>query len=318
MKKTSEIFDLTLYSVKEGKSYSTVSDILLDPVTKKIEYFITNTGNSILSVSIIPYENVLCIGSDFVTTESGESFITLESCFERVYKLLSVKDLLNAKIMSVNGLYIGTATELCIDESSGKLDSILFQNSSIGVDLVATITRDFIFIFDENGSFKSMHEKKKEESLTINQANEEQKELLNTNDVISDNSPDSDNFQEGLEDSSPHNNFSNEQNNAQQQSVVSEQNNISIKEENPSLTANISPSAESSDIQAKKESIFAQTSDTPKEPAKSQPDMSILLGKRVPKDILDSEGNIIVKRGDVLTKKSLDEIKAKNSALSLL
>ncbi len=269
MKKISEIMGLSLYTIKEGESCGVVDDIIIDPESKQIIYIITNTGSSIFSVSILPYQNVMSIGTSFITAQSKEYFVSLGDCYKQIPSLLSIKDLMKAKVMFISGSNIVNITDMVID-ANGKLHEIIMGDITVDCDSVSTITKDFIFVTDNEELTAKLSEKKIELSNMQSVPNIE---------IPQPSAP------EFPQDEPEHN---------PQPTVALEQD--ETEQEQPEPDKNISSEDEMA----------------------TKIDMSPLIGKRVPKDILDADGSVIVRRGEVLTPRLLEEIKLKNRVTSLI
>ncbi len=275
MKKLSEIMGLSLYTIKEGESCGVVDDIIIDPESKQIIYIITNTGSSIFSVSILPYQNVMSIGTSFITAQSKEYFVSLGDCYKQIPSLLSIKDLMKAKVMFISGSNIVNITDMTIDDN-GKLHQIIMDDITVSCDSVSTITRDFIFVTDN-------------EELTAKMA-EKKIELSNMQSVPNIEIP---------QPSAPE--------------IPQEE-----PEHNPQPTVALEVESIASADKTETEPVETENSNSEEEAMGTKIDMSPLIGKRVPKDILDADGSVIVRRGEVLTPRLLEEIKLKNRVTSLI
>ncbi len=295
MKKMSEILGLSLFTIKEGQSCGTVNDIIVDPLTKQVIYIITNTGNSIFSVSILPFENVMSIGTSFITAQSKDYFVSLGECYQHISNLISIMDLMKAKVMFISGSNIANITDIVIDDL-GKLSEIIMDNSVvINAELVSTITRDFIFVSD-NEEINAKFSEKKTNELTQSTAQNQVPQPENA--VVDSVAQNPEQFTN-----------QDETDTSEQTEQIS-----SIQEQEPTSLQEQETSAQEQDTNSEYEEDLKPAENN----TASRIDMSPLVGKRVPKDILDADGSIIVRRGEVLTPRLLEEIKLKNRVTSLI
>ncbi len=232
MKKLSEITGLNLYAINEGMSCDKVFDIFIDPSKKEAAYVVAGSGHSVLSVTLLPFSEIFCIGKDIITTTTVDSIVQIRDCIDMFDKLVSAIDIIGLNVMSVNGSIIGTVSDISFDEKTGRLISILLDTCQVDVEALITISRKIVFVDVEED---------KDKEASVSQAV------------------------------------------AKTQSAQVE------------LPAQPSP-----------------------QPVQKESSHSNLVGRNVVKDIFDTDGKLLARRGDLITQELVDTLKEKNKLHSFL
>ncbi len=315
MKRTSEFIELGLYAINQGQSFSQISDILINTDTKRIEYLTTNDGYNIYACSILPYDCIYGIGDNFITTEDSSLFVSLEQCYSRIVSLLSFKVLQSLVVMSVAGQIVGQVLDISFDEKTGMLTELITEDGdSLPVDIIVKITKDYVFVNNGKDAIRPMVKRPilqtKAEAVANASAYPGAAAYSGAVHTIP-NAP-------SAVPTEPAQTPIDVQSIPEVEPVpdITDLSEFLFDEEMPddSVAPVISPA-----IQVP---VQAQTLEKPAMPEKSglaaRAEKFGLIGKRVPKDILDNDGTMLASRGDEITPELLELLKSKNKASLLL
>lgn len=148
MKKAVQIVGLPLIGVKEGIECGIVSELIIDPATKKVCYLVVDSTKGCFGLKVLALDKVLGIGNDFITTLTLEDVKDLWSTKEAIKMSSSSKFMIGARVITKEGNIVGVVDEFSFDESNGDIEELSLKDDEqkiIGRQILA-ISADQVFI----------------------------------------------------------------------------------------------------------------------------------------------------------------------------
>lgn len=184
MKKSTDVLDLMVISLAEGKKIGKVREVVIDTEKRALAGFLIQSGDW-FKINGLPFSTVQSIGEDAVVIANANDVIDA-SQIDQMEALLSKHiPLKDCSIFSKAGRIIGTVVEVNFDEQSGELKTLEIQTpdqdavEEISVGAVVTFGQN-ILIIDESkkkvtGDFGTKEEyiEKPVENETFEEAIEE-------------------------------------------------------------------------------------------------------------------------------------------------
>jgi uncharacterized protein YrrD len=264
MKNSAQIVGLPIISIADGVQIGKVKTLVINPEKGSIDFLTIEQEDVQLSLKAIPFKKVVGIGEFAVTVESDSAVIDLTEipiANQLVNKQIRIK---NTKAMTRKGQLLGEVTEFFADEETGEILGIELK---IG-ERQAVLPSDFvltygkdIIIVNENASSSLLDEAKL--LIQKGQTPDEKK----TEQV------------DELATSIPANEFI-------------ERKSLSAEEHRQWLAAieEVAVEQQANGIEEDEALIVLR-----------EKQIELLQGKRVTKDILDRNGNVLIEAGTILT-----------------
>jgi len=123
MKRVGEVFDLPLIAIDEGIECGKIKEFLVNPNNGKLEYLIIDDGQWYLGAKLLPFDKIVGIGNDAVTTDTisnVKEFREVEEAIELAKKNIKI---IGAKCYTQKGKFVGIIKEYYIDEKDGTITS---------------------------------------------------------------------------------------------------------------------------------------------------------------------------------------------------
>lgn len=160
MKKSQDIIGLPVFAVSDGKEVGTIKEIVINPEEGVVQFMLIEGEYWYLGAKVLPFEAVLGIGQHAVTAESESRLTNLTesgSAIDLVQRCVMIK---GTKMLSRDGSFVGIVTEYEIEEKSGKVTALDFDNGedpktgSVDINQILTFGKDVIIVDrgKENGS----------------------------------------------------------------------------------------------------------------------------------------------------------------------
>lgn len=133
MKKSQQIIGLPIISISDGNEMGKVKNIVLNADRGTIDYFVVDSGIQVLSTRVIPTANVLGIGEYAMTILNPEAISDISkipSAIDLLQKNITVK---GTKVLTKKGSLIGETGDIFIDVEN--------ECSIIGIEYIADITQ---------------------------------------------------------------------------------------------------------------------------------------------------------------------------------
>lgn len=121
MKKTREILGLSLICIAQGTEYGKIKQLLIDPDKAKVKYFIIDDGQWYLGAKLLPFDEVMGIGTDAVTTGDQDNIMPFSQVEDALDLIQREVTIIGAKVYTQKGQYIGEVGEYYINEEDGSI-----------------------------------------------------------------------------------------------------------------------------------------------------------------------------------------------------
>ncbi len=159
MKKSQEIIGLPVFSIIDGMKLGRVEELVINPEAGKVDFILISNGNRYADARVLPYNFVMGVGADAVTTESEKQLSSINentSAANLIMKNISVK---GNRVLTNKGNLIGIVSEYEIDEQNGKITQLEYktipdesQIEVIQAENVVTYGLDVIVIKEMTGT----------------------------------------------------------------------------------------------------------------------------------------------------------------------
>ena len=121
LKRTEQILGLPLITISDGKEMGVIRQLVINPEMGRIEFLLLNDGPWYTEPKVLPYELVLGIGHDAVTTESATALDALPETAEVVQFLERKVEVIGTRVITRRGRMIGLVAEMVIEIESGRV-----------------------------------------------------------------------------------------------------------------------------------------------------------------------------------------------------
>ena len=138
MKRVGEIFDLPLLAIDEGVECGRIKEFLVNPNNGKLEYLIIDDGQWYLGAKLLPFDKIIGIGSDAVTTDTisnVKEFGEVKEAIELAKKNIKI---IGAKCYTQKGKFIGIIKRYHIEEKDGTIISCELEAEGIAKTMPAS------------------------------------------------------------------------------------------------------------------------------------------------------------------------------------
>ncbi len=137
MKKSTDIVNLPVFSISEGKEVGHVSSLLINAEKGTVDYMIVKTASLEFGIKAVPFEKIEGIGDYAVTIENEGVIVELSNVPSAHEMLTKNVQLIGSKIISKKGSLLGQVGEYYLDNISGKiLGSMLMISDKTSVDQI--------------------------------------------------------------------------------------------------------------------------------------------------------------------------------------
>ena len=127
MKKSQEIIGLPVFSIIDGIKLGQVNDLIINPEEGKVDFLLVSNSSWYTGGKVLPYQAVMSVGEDAVTTESGKQLGAINENADAqslIQRNITVK---GNRALTNQGNFVGVISEYEIDEKSGKLMRLEYQ-----------------------------------------------------------------------------------------------------------------------------------------------------------------------------------------------
>ena len=155
MKKSTEIKNIPIFSIMDGKEVGNVRSLLINADKGIVEYLIVDTTSLQFGIKAIPFDKIEGIGDYAVTIESDAAILELSDTPSAHDMLVKNIQIVNNKVMTKKGSLLGNVSEYYIDEISGKiLGCVLASNSELDgkiilEDCILTFGKEVVVVVEE-------------------------------------------------------------------------------------------------------------------------------------------------------------------------
>lgn len=154
MKKSTDVLDLMVISLAEGKKIGKIREVVIDTEKRALAGFLIQSGDW-FKINGLPFSTVQSIGEDAVVIANANDVIDASQIDQMEALLSKHVPLKDCSIFSKAGRIIGTVVEVNFDEQSGELKTLEIQTpeegavEEISVGAVVTFGQN-ILIIDES------------------------------------------------------------------------------------------------------------------------------------------------------------------------
>ena len=138
MKRIRDIVGLLLICVKEGLEYGRIKDVLFDPGNGRIKYLIVDDGQWYLGAKLLPFDKIIGIGSDVITTHCQENIVPLAQVQDALDLIKQDVKVVGSRVYTQKGEYVGEVTECFVNEKDGSISACEITGKEQPVSLNAS------------------------------------------------------------------------------------------------------------------------------------------------------------------------------------
>jgi uncharacterized protein YrrD len=129
MKASEEIRGLRIISISDGTQVGTVKDLILNPHTGSLDFFIVDQPADYFGAKIIPFNDIIGLGEFALTLPSPQVIQDVSQNPVAQELLKQGVAVIGTKVLTKKGSLIGEVQEILIDEETGKISECVFSNS---------------------------------------------------------------------------------------------------------------------------------------------------------------------------------------------
>lgn len=159
MKKSREIIGLPVFSIIDGVKLGLVEDLVINPEVGKVDFILISNGSRYTDARVLPYDLVMGVGLDAVTTESEKQLSSINENISASSLIMKNIAVIGNRVLTNKGNLTGVISEYEIDEQSGKLLRLEYQTildesqiEVIEAEDVVTYGVDVVVIKDKMGA----------------------------------------------------------------------------------------------------------------------------------------------------------------------
>ncbi len=146
MKKSSEVLRLKVMGIREGRDKGTIEDILINAVTKLVEYYIIKHGRG-YGFYALACKDVIGIGADYAITSSADNVKRLYEFKELLEATEKGFYIIGATVLSSSGDIIGEVNDFSYSEKTGELQKLFLDNGNeFLADKIAALAGNTVFL----------------------------------------------------------------------------------------------------------------------------------------------------------------------------
>ena len=129
MKASEEIRGIRIISISDGTQVGTVKDLILNPQTGSLDFFIVDQPADYFGAKVIPFSDIVGLG-EFALTIPNPQVIQDVSQNTAAQELLKQGvAVIGTKVLTKKGSLIGEVQEILVDEETGKISECIFVNT---------------------------------------------------------------------------------------------------------------------------------------------------------------------------------------------
>lgn len=157
MKASAEIRGLRIISISEGTQVGTIKELILNPQTGSLDYFIVDQPADYFGAKVIPFNDIVGLGEFALTVPNPQVVQDVARNLEAQELLKQNVSVIGTKVLTQKGALIGEVQEILIDEETGKISECVFTDNQgeqhqVEGQQIITYGRELLII-DHNPSF---------------------------------------------------------------------------------------------------------------------------------------------------------------------
>lgn len=153
MKKSSDLFNLPIVTLREGGEIGKVRDLVIDPQNRRISALLVEDREWFRNPKVVLYTSIKALGDDAVIVETRGDVSSLAQTNELDPLLENQVRVLNARCLSTEGRFMGRVSEFLIDTDTGKITDVEITSPSstqkpilVPAESIITLTSDLAII----------------------------------------------------------------------------------------------------------------------------------------------------------------------------
>ena len=274
MKKSIQINRLPIISISSGEQIGTVKSLVINPDKGFVDFLTIEQEDFQVSVKAIPFKKVVGVGEYAVTVDSESAVIDLNEIPIANGLVSKNIKIINAKVMTRKGELIGEVSEYLVDQDTGRILGMEIKLPDrevvLSSEFIVTFGKEILIVKEDATSFflSSAEElEQKEEKVS-----KDVEELLNhKEEIVSD---------EDIEDL--------------------------LKREKDNIDDLLTAKVETVSIKDLEEITKQNENDTEEMLALKKKQIELLAGKKLKKNILDKNGHVLFRVGEILTSEQIE------------
>ena len=141
MRKASEIKELNLLSIQEGKKLEKVSRLTVNPQNRKVETFAVAGAPWYQAPEVLPFARVRSIGRDLIAIANSRDIVAADG------SLAPLVDITGLPVLDAVGQVGSTVADFAIDEATGSLVKLfLADGGEVDASQIVTISAAAIIV----------------------------------------------------------------------------------------------------------------------------------------------------------------------------
>ncbi|MFZ1250530.1 MAG: PRC-barrel domain-containing protein [Candidatus Microsaccharimonas sp.] len=119
------VIGLKIVTIVDGTVIQTVDDVAYNPTTQRVEALLVDSGGLFSSAKAIDMDDVHNIGQDAVIVHDAGVIKPVGQLADSIHSISDAnKYLVRTKVLTIEGLDLGTVNDLQFDSKTGEVDSI--------------------------------------------------------------------------------------------------------------------------------------------------------------------------------------------------
>ena len=129
MKASEEIKGIRIISISDGTQVGTVKDLILNPQTGSLDFFIIDQPADYFGAKLIPFSDIVGLGEFALTIPNPQVIQDVSQNIAAQELLKQGVGVIGTKVLTKKGSLIGEVQEILIDEETGKISECIFVNT---------------------------------------------------------------------------------------------------------------------------------------------------------------------------------------------
>lgn len=129
MKASKEIKGLRIISIAEGTQIGVVKDLILNPQTGSLDFFIIDQPTDYFGAKVIPFSDIIGLGEFAVTIPNPQVIQDVSQNLGAQELLKQDVTVIGTQVLTNKGSLIGEVQEYLVDEENGKISACIFVTS---------------------------------------------------------------------------------------------------------------------------------------------------------------------------------------------
>lgn len=144
MKKGFSLLGLPVIAIKEGKEVGRVMDLLVNPRSLKLEFFLVGRQSKYIDLRLLDFLKVVGLGEYAVTTENEQELHQIDEVPAVRGCLEASIDIMDKMVLTRSGNLEGVIEDIFIDEHSGAIVQLDYKNLRNNMQLQSIASQDII------------------------------------------------------------------------------------------------------------------------------------------------------------------------------